>query len=141
MFVYEFLWRGQPPGSDQLPAYHVILADVVKSGLGMDVITPSTALTPQQAESLGFPLKQIVKDINGKALADLSEVMSANAALQEENAALAAQLAELRASGDEVAADAAALQSDIDTARRERDAAVAKLVAAEARLASAAEPT
>lgn len=70
VYLDEFLYRGRPEGSDQPPAYHVILGSVTRDGFGKTVVTTSDALTPEQAEAAGFPLPAALAAINAGAMAE-----------------------------------------------------------------------
>lgn len=63
-YVYEFLYRGQPPGSAAPPAWHVILAVPDTDGLGNPTTTYSPAMTPDQAVAQGMTLPSLITGIN-----------------------------------------------------------------------------
>lgn len=95
-YLYEFLYRGRPPGSAEAPAWHVVLArSVVLPGTGEVQVVPSGALTPAQAEAAGFPLAMVLSGIDAAALAGCEAAVAEAAGLRRERDALAAQLAAL----------------------------------------------
>lgn len=67
LYVYEFLWRCQANGET---AYHVCLAEEIVDGFGKMRHIESDAMTPQQAEALGFPLTAIIAGINTAVMAE-----------------------------------------------------------------------
>lgn len=79
-YVYEFLYRGRPNGES---AYHVVLADVVNT-LGRDQHVESNALTPEQAEARGFPLKAVLAEINTVVMAERDQALADKAAAERE---------------------------------------------------------
>jgi hypothetical protein len=66
LFVEEFLYRGRAPSDAQPSAWHVILGDAVTDAFGKQSISLSDALTPSQAEELGFPLSAVIAGINNE---------------------------------------------------------------------------
>jgi hypothetical protein len=79
LFVEEFLYRGRAPADLQPSAWHVILGDAVTDAFGKQSISLSDALTPSQAEALGFPLSKVIAGINDE-LAKQVDVLSAELA-------------------------------------------------------------
>jgi hypothetical protein len=90
-YVYEFLYRGQPPGSTQAPDYHVILAVPGTDAFGNPTLAGSQAMTPDQATAEGFALPTIIAGINTALTAQIGSLQAENATLQ------AAQIATLQA--------------------------------------------
>jgi hypothetical protein len=96
-FLYEFLYRGRPPGSAEAPAWHVVLGQHVMPPGGTEPqFVASGALTPAQAEAAGFPLSAAIGEINASALAERDAAMAALAALRQECDELRAQIAAMQ---------------------------------------------
>ena len=68
VFIYEFLFRGGTHSKPDDDTYHVILAREVETIEGSVTLELSTALTPERAEELGFPLSRIVTELNQSAV-------------------------------------------------------------------------
>lgn len=75
LYLYEFLYRGRPPGDAEASAYHVVLAAAGTDAFGQATTAIGPAMTPDQARAKGFDLPAIVAAIN-------TEVMAENAALK-----------------------------------------------------------
>lgn len=100
-FLYEFLFRGRPPGDAQPPAWHVVLGQAVAlPGEPAPQVVLSAALTPTQAEAAGFPLPALLEAINADVMADRDAKAAALAALVSERDALRTELAALTAERD-----------------------------------------
>lgn len=103
-YLYEFLYRGRPPGSAEPPAWHVVLGRHVTAPDAREAqFVASAALAPAQAEAAGFPLAAVLAGIDGAALAGRDAALAeAEAARRERDAvmaerdALAVQLAALQ---------------------------------------------
>ena len=113
LYVDEFLYRGKPPGSADLPAWHVVLGDAVTNGFGEPSISLSGPMTPERAEALGFPLAAIVAQIN---------------------AGMAAAADALRVEIADCKTTITTLETEAKTLRGEKSAAEAALGSAEAKL-------
>lgn len=98
-FVHEFLFKA---AADSTTAWHVVLASVDKNGFGEDALSLKGPMTPEQAETLGFPLSTILTEINGK--------------IMEELASLKASFAELKGGASIVADQNGALQTQLQMA-------------------------
>lgn len=84
-YVYEFLYRGRPDGSE---AYHVIVADEVKDPAGIVKHIETAPMTPAQAEAAGFPLDKILSEITAAALRDREQAITAKLEAEAERDAL-----------------------------------------------------
>lgn len=91
-FLYEFLYRGQPEGSTEPSAWHVVIGQyVTPPGATEPQFVSSGALTPAQAEAAGFPLDTVLAGIDAAALAARDAALSALAAEREARAAAEAE--------------------------------------------------
>ena len=81
-YLYEFLYRGQPAGAAQPPAWHVILARPGQDGFGASLLTLSPAMTPDQAAALGVDLPAVLAAINAAALQRIAKLEAEVARLQ-----------------------------------------------------------
>ena len=68
-YLYEFLYRGQPPGAPGAPAWHVIIAVSGTDAFGQPTTSYSPAMTPDQAAAAGLALPDILAGLNATALA------------------------------------------------------------------------
>ena len=91
-YVYEFLYRGRPNGES---AYHVVLAEEVTDSFGRNRLSESNALTPAQAEALGFPLPTIIVDINAAVMAERDQAVTEKVAAEAARDRAIADLASL----------------------------------------------
>lgn len=83
-FVFEFLFRGGPTSSPDDDTWHVILGrEVADPENGGKKLELTGALTPTQAEAIGFPLNKIVRGLNAHAIATAADVPAMRARLQE----------------------------------------------------------
>ncbi|WP_303831973.1 hypothetical protein [Asticcacaulis taihuensis] len=82
LYVEEFLWRGRPEGSDLPSGWHLIVGAKSVDGFGVERIDLSQALTPEQAEAMGFPLENIIAGINADALKQVDALAAQVASLQ-----------------------------------------------------------
>jgi hypothetical protein len=82
VYIYEFLYRGQPAGSLTAPDFHVILAAPSADVLGNATTIYSLAMTPAQAVALGMTLPTVVANIVATVGAQITAVNAALAALQ-----------------------------------------------------------
>lgn len=92
LFVEEFLYRGKPPGSVELPAWHVVLGDAVTDAFGNQAISLSGPLTPARAETLGYSLAAVIADLNAGIAASADALRVELAAVKAERDALTEQL-------------------------------------------------
>ncbi|SDA33622.1 hypothetical protein SAMN02799622_05574 [Methylobacterium sp. UNC378MF] len=103
LFLYEFLYRGRPPGDPQPPAWHVVLAQVVTlPGGGPAQVVASVALSPTQAEAAGFPLPALLSAIDGAVLADRDAKAAALSKVEADLDALRGDLAAVTAERDQL---------------------------------------
>jgi hypothetical protein len=87
IYLYEFLYRGQPPGSSAPPDFHVLLGDAQTDPFTQEpTLVVSSAMTPAQANTAGFSLEAIIGAINVGLTADVQR-------LTDQVATLTAQLA------------------------------------------------
>jgi hypothetical protein len=97
MYLYEFLWRGRPNGET---AYHVILGEEVDT-LGKKSHIESHALTPEQAEEMGFPIASIIENINAMALIERDRAIADKIVAESQRDEA---LSELNKANEEIAA-------------------------------------
>jgi hypothetical protein len=81
-YFYEFLYRGQPPGSAQAPDYHVIVAVPGTDAFGNPTTSYSQAMTPDQATAGGLSLPTIIAGINTALTAEIATLQAEIASLQ-----------------------------------------------------------
>ncbi|WP_303827561.1 hypothetical protein, partial [Asticcacaulis taihuensis] len=93
-YVEEFLWRGRPEGSDLPAGWHIIIGAQSVDGFGGERIDFTQALTPEQAEAIGFPLETIIAGINADALKAADILRAQVASLQAQLDAMKAAQAE-----------------------------------------------
>jgi hypothetical protein len=116
LYVYEFLYRGRPEGSDQPQAWHLRLGSDVKDELGREP-RPGPAMGVGQAQKNGWELPDVIAAINADALAaneakdrELREERQARSAvaaeLQQEREARISAEAELETLRTKAASDA-----------------------------------
>jgi hypothetical protein len=98
LYLYEFLYRGQPADHPGAPAYHVILADAAKDAFDRDHVNVGPAMTPEQAAAKGFALPDIIATINAGTMAENASLKSAKDDLQSRYDKLATDHAELKRS-------------------------------------------
>jgi hypothetical protein len=91
-YVYEFLYRGQPPGSTQAPDYHVIVAVPGTDVFGDPMLSYSQAMTPEQAGAGGLALPTLIAGINTALTAQIATLQAENATLQTAQTAAGATL-------------------------------------------------
>lgn len=100
VYLYEFLYRGRPPGSAEEPAWHVVLGAVGEDAFGRPVHAEKT-LDMAQAAAAGWDLPKIIEAINASALAEAEmlrrEIEAKEQALDEERDLRARAQAELAA--------------------------------------------
>ncbi|TDR90278.1 hypothetical protein [Enterovirga rhinocerotis] len=97
VFVYEFLFRGRPPGSGGPPAFHVILGDAQTDAFGRETISLNGPMTPEQAGALGFPLETVIETINADTLEEVGALSARASTLESENGDLRLEVEELKA--------------------------------------------
>lgn len=128
-FIYEFLYRGRAPGDAEPPAYHLILG-TMKAPPFSDVeeLATSDTMNVEQAIAAGYPLTEILAEINADTLAhndaqstqisDLTgELEQANEDLQSRASEISArdsQIETLNASIAQLKDDAASAAEQID---------------------------
>lgn len=101
LFLYEFLYRGRPPGAAEPPAWHVVLAQSVPlPGGGPAQIVASAALSPAQAEAAGFPLPTLLSAIGSAVMADRDAKAAALSQAESERDAVRRELAAVTAERD-----------------------------------------
>ena len=83
-YLYEFLFRGKPPGSAQAPDYHVIVAVPGTDAFGNPTIAYSQAMTPDQATAGGMTLPTIISGINAALTAEIATLQAQLASLQSD---------------------------------------------------------
>jgi hypothetical protein len=83
LYIYEFLYRGRPEGSDQPPAWHLQLGSDVKDELGREP-RPGPAMGMAQADKNGWKLPEIIAAINADALAVADGLRADNDAKDQE---------------------------------------------------------
>jgi hypothetical protein len=89
-FVYEVLYRGQPPGSPTLASYHIIIGCQIADAFGNVSISYIGPITPTAAAALGMTLPATIASLN-------MEMADQNTVLQAQNVALLAQVSSLEA--------------------------------------------
>lgn len=77
VFVYEFLYRGQPTGSLTPPAYHVVLGFSTTDAFGNPIVQYSAPMTPAAATALGMTLPAVVASINTQVGAQVATLQAA----------------------------------------------------------------
>lgn len=110
-YLYEFLYRGRPPGSAEAPAWHVVIGqNVTLPGSSESQFVSSGALTPAQAEAAGFPLPTILTSIDAAAMASRDAALADAAKARQERDEALAQVQELRDQIATLTASAAATE-------------------------------
>ncbi|MFE1601644.1 hypothetical protein [Methylobacterium sp. ID0610] len=106
-FLYEFLFRGRPPGDPELPAWHVVIGQYVSLPGSEPQFVSSGPLTPEKAQAAGFPLDVVIGDLATAAMVGRD--------------ALAAELATARQERDAAVERADALEAQLDAIQAERE--------------------
>jgi uncharacterized protein (DUF1800 family) len=135
IYLEEFLYRGRPPGSDQEPAYHIVLGVVGQDAFGKSTLATSGALTPEQAMEHGITLPAVLDAVNADLIdqnAALKATKEAQAQRIVELEALASQRAMVRGVDQEESTD---FQAMVDTLQSELAGVRSQLVRASAELA------
>lgn len=90
-YLYEFLYRGRPPGAKEEPAWQITLGVIVPDPFGGPATHREQTLNIEQAKAAGWGLPKIVEEINAEALvvaeqarADLSRVQALAAELERQ---------------------------------------------------------
>jgi hypothetical protein len=86
-FVYEFLYRGQPPGSAVAPDYHVIVGVPGTDAFGNPTLAYSQPMTPDQAVAGGLALPAVVSGVNTALTAQIATLQAQIASLEAGGAA------------------------------------------------------
>lgn len=86
--VDEFLYRGPHSKNGNVAGWHVVLVEETTDVFGGIARSFSGALTPEQAEALGFPLPVIINAINTTVLAERDALKTERDALKTERDAL-----------------------------------------------------
>lgn len=81
-YVYEFLYRGQPAGSDDAPAWHLKIEAREKNSLGK-VVPHEQTFNMEQAKKAGWDLPKIITAINAGALMELDQGRASIAMLEQ----------------------------------------------------------
>lgn len=95
-YIYEFLYRGQPPGSPREPGWHLIIA---QEGVGANGEPTHTerVFNMAQAETAKLGLPAIIATLNGAALAEVDRLRAGKVAADSEIENLQIKLAEAEA--------------------------------------------
>lgn len=92
IFVYEFLYRGQPAANIANAAWHVTLGASDTDGFGKPSLTLNGPLSIAQAESASFPLPTLLGMINDASLKQIEVLNASVADLQTQVSAVTDQL-------------------------------------------------
>lgn len=93
-YLEEFTFRGRCPAHEAgtEAAYHVVIAQWIDGIDGKAKQVKTDALTPAQADGLGFTLNRVLGDIAAAAVRDRDAALSAKAAAEEQRDAAQAAL-------------------------------------------------
>lgn len=81
-YVYEFLYRGQPAGGDDAPAWHLKIESREKNAMGK-VVPHEQTFNMEQAKKAGWDLPKIIAAINADALVELDQGRASIAMLEQ----------------------------------------------------------
>jgi hypothetical protein len=104
--IYEFLYRGPIAAEKRPSAWHVIIAEEYTS-FGETKLNTKGPMTPDQSAAAGFPLSDILAEINATALSERDAAVAATADEVAAHEATKAKAQEMAATLDKVAAVAA----------------------------------
>jgi hypothetical protein len=104
-YLYEFLWRGRPPGEDDAydenpAAWHVQIEQRLALGKNEGAIPHVRTLNMTQAIAAGWDLKKISGTINAATLAELEVARATIDSLRRDFEEAGAALVGLRARVD-----------------------------------------
>lgn len=95
-YLYEFLYRGRPPGSDLKSDYHVVMAVTGTDALGNPVTHYTSPMTPDVAVGHGVVLPKLLDAINIETMAEVASLTAKVAELQGDINNLSAEIIHLR---------------------------------------------
>lgn len=132
VWIEEFLFRGRPPsgpGSDQPPAWHVVVGKQADSPLDPGNMVRKTfgPYSIEQAEAEGWPLPQVLAEINAEAVKRVNELEQAVAVKDADNQSISEQASQLAAEVESQAAEIMRLSALNDVRAAEIDALKASI--------------